>query len=149
MSERAVRTRVVKALRSLDAMAVENPALPGTPDVEFIGGWLELKKVDRWPAKGGVLHIPHFTKQQRLWLAKRWARGGYCGLLLQVGREWLLFDGDVAARVVGSADRQQLYDACRIKWGKIPPPKEFERCVCQICPPEKFSLSTASETRSR
>lgn len=134
-----MRRNVVRFLKKLDAVAVENPAMPGTPDVNFIGGWLELKKVDRWPERGGVLRLPHYTQQQRVWLWKRWVHGRYAGLLLQVGAEWLLFDGDVASRVVGRANRQELYDACRVRWDAIPAPKEFARCVSETCRRESGS----------
>lgn len=105
-----MRRKVVRALRDadLDAVAVENPAHPGTPDVNYAGGWIELKYLPAWPAKGGVVRIRHFSKQQRIWLERRRDAGGAAYLLLQVGTDWLLLDGRDAARYVGRVGRKKL-----------------------------------------
>jgi hypothetical protein len=123
MSERALRRRVVTALKTLDAIAVENPAYPGTPDVCYIEGWIELKQVDKWTA--GVLRIPHFTPQQRVWLKRRWRRGGEAYLLLQVERDWLVFDGATASEIVGRGDRRQLEEAALKNWRGLDGEKEL------------------------
>jgi hypothetical protein len=114
MSEKALRSRVVKALKTLDAVSVENPAYPGTPDVCYIEGWIELKQVNHWTA--GVLRIPHFTPQQRVWLRRRWRKGGEAYLLLQVQLDWLVFDGVTASEIVGRSDKGQLEEAALKKW---------------------------------
>lgn len=117
-SEQHMRQKVVKALKPLDAISVENPARPGTPDVNYIPGWLELKKLDRWPKnadKSPVL-IPHYTPQQRVWIKRRWRLGGPVFLLLQVGRTWLLFEGDVAATLVGHLNRSELEERAYRWW---------------------------------
>lgn len=125
-SERSMRARVTHALRALDAMAVENMVQPGTPDVEFIGGWVELKSADRWPVREKTpLRVPHFNALQRLWLRRRWERGGAAWLLLRVKRDWLLLDGDVAARIVGEANREQLIAAARCYWPTTPSDDEL------------------------
>jgi hypothetical protein len=90
----------------LDPVRVENPIHPGTPDVNLSDGkWIELKTVDRWPVRENtILRIGHYTPQQRVWLYQRWKYApGSTLLLLEVRseRQWLLFDGDVAAKVVG------------------------------------------------
>ena len=114
-------------------MAVENKALPGTPDVEYIGGWIELKWMRRWPqnADESAVLIPHFTPQQRAWLKLRWRRGGRCHLLLQVGREWQLFDGDVAAQEVGRATRQRLQAVARNTWLNGMNYEELKKCLSE------------------
>lgn len=99
-------------LKCWDAVAVENPAYPGTPDVNYVEGWIELKHKDYWPQVGEDRNIliPHFTQQQRVWLIKRWHRKGNCFLLLQVAQSWLLFDGLTAGNIVGRCTKQELYD---------------------------------------
>src|SRR3546814_13417930 len=94
MSESRLRGNIVKALRCWDAVVVENPVCPGTPDVNYIDGWLELKFLPKWPRVPSTnpILIRHYTAQQRIWLRRRWLRGGRSHLLLQVGREWLVFE---------------------------------------------------------
>lgn len=113
-----MRRNVVRLLRAagLDAVAVENPAHPGTPDVECVGGWIELKYLPAWPPRNGALRIPHFTRQQRIWLKRRWQAGGGAYLLLQVGTDWMLFDGETASYCVGYARRDELISLSLHSW---------------------------------
>lgn len=101
--EQQQRQLIVKALNKLkkDAISVENPALPGTPDVNFIGGWVELKYREDWPAKEETtVRLDHFTPQQRVWLMRRWYNKGASWLCLQISktRDWFVFDGETAAK---------------------------------------------------
>lgn len=98
--------RPVLLKAKLDPVRVENPIHPGTPDVNLCDGvWLELKSIEAWPVRASSnVAIRHFTPQQRVWLYRRWKYApGSTRLLLEVRsvREWLLFDGDVAAKIVG------------------------------------------------
>ncbi len=107
----------------MDPVRVENPALPGTPDVNFIDGWAELKHADRWPPKGGPLQLNHPpTPEQRTWLLRRWHCGGAAWLVLRVGREWLLFRGCDASRLwaterTAPPDRAELLNECVALYG--------------------------------
>jgi hypothetical protein len=90
----------------LDPVRVENPIHPGTPDVNLCDGrWLELKCIANWPAHPtSSVQIRHYTPQQRTWLYRRWKFApGTTFLLLEVRavQQWLLFDGNVAAKIVG------------------------------------------------
>jgi hypothetical protein len=96
----------------LDPVRVENPIHPGTPDVNLMDGrWIELKSADRWPVRARTrFRIPHFTQQQRVWLYRRWKYApGTTLLLLEMrsDRQWLLFDGNVAAEIVGRATQAE------------------------------------------
>ena len=66
---------------------------------------MELKCIPSWPARAGsCVSIRHFTNEQRVWLYRRWKYApGTTYLLLEVRAEkqWLLFDGDVATKIVG------------------------------------------------
>lgn len=117
MSESDMRRHVVRSLRELDAFAVENPAHPGTPDINYKEGWIECKWDKQWPVREETpLRIDHFTRQQRFFLRQRWARGGNVFLLLNVARDWLLFDGLVAATHVGYMARDELCLLARNHW---------------------------------
>ena len=100
------KLRPILIAAKLDPVRVENPIHPGTPDVNICDGrWIELKCIPKWPARASTrVRIAHYTPQQRVWLYRRWkAAPGSTLLLLEVraDRQWLLFDGDVAAKVVG------------------------------------------------
>lgn len=117
MKESRTRSTVLKALKILDARPVENSADPGTPDVNYIGGWVELKQISAWPSRPDTpVRCDHFTPQQRGWLIRRGLRGGRAWLLLQVRKEWLLFNGSVAAEHLGTATKEQLISICARYW---------------------------------
>ena len=99
------KLRPVLLAAKLDPVRVENPIHPGTPDVNLADGrWIELKCIPSWPVRAAsIVRIDHFTAQQRVWLFRRWKYApGSTMLLLNVeaARQWLLFDGDIAAKVV-------------------------------------------------
>lgn len=113
MSEAHYRKEVViPGLKKLgaDPIAVENGRChPGTPDVNWTHGWIELKVNPAWPARASTLvKFETFTKQQRIWLRNRWNAGGSAYLLARVGRNHLLWTGSDAADFVGIVDREKL-----------------------------------------
>lgn len=118
MAESDMRKRVLTALKSLHAIPVENrTACPGTPDVAYIGGWCELKWLRAWPKRADtVVEVEHFTAQQRVWLRQHRRAGGLAFVLLQCKREWLLFDGVVAADILGHAPRADLFQRATKTW---------------------------------
>lgn len=122
MTEYKDRSKVVKALSSLGAMPVENPAQPGTPDVAFFFGWIELKRILRFPVRGGVVKIPHYTQTQKAW-AKRYKRriaeldAANCDVYFLIHvvslKIWLVFDGAWAADHIGKdAKEGDFYANC-------------------------------------
>lgn len=133
MTEKAMWIRHVKpALARLDPVRVENPVNPGTPDVNYNLGWLELKFLREWPVRPEtVVSVEHFTPQQRVWLLRRHKAGGRAFMLLQVEQDWLLFRGDVAATIVGHATRKQLIDASRGYWPNKLNPQELRECLTE------------------
>lgn len=140
MAESAMRKKVVQLLRSLNAFAVENPALPGTPDVNYVEGWLELKWLRVWPVNAStVVALPHYTAQQRVWHINRRRAGGRSWLLLQCKREWLLLDGAVAALHLGTSTKAQLIQLATKYWSKGIDGEELIACVLQT--QSAFSLT--------
>ena len=130
MSESGMWTSLRPLLLDLDPERVENRVNVGTPDVNYVHGWIELKYTKRWPPKGGPLRVEHFTREQRAWLVRRRRAGGLAFLLLKVGKdEWLLFDGAIAAALLGDSTREELYQACRARWTRKPKKQEISLCL--------------------
>ena len=157
MSEATQWKNVKSALSLVDPVRVDNSAGPGTPDVNFGGvvegerieGWLELKWIRNWPAREETpLRVDHFTPQQRIWLRRRWIRGGVALLLIQVGREWLLFDGLTAAKHLGHKPRATLQNLALYVWSEGLNSGELIRCLRTISRQENASISPASVRES-
>ncbi len=57
---------------SWDAQRHEDKFTTGIPDVSYAlfgtSGWIELKCLDAWPVRNGIVKIPHLTAEQKLWL---------------------------------------------------------------------------------
>lgn len=116
------KLRPVLLAAKLDPVRVENPIHPGTPDVNLANGkWIELKCIPGWPVRDLTkVRIAHYTPQQRVFLYRRWkAAPGSTFLLLEVRaeRQWLLFDGDVAAKVVGKTTAVEHRKSARAIFG--------------------------------
>lgn len=97
--ESAARSLVVRALRHLDAVPIENAVGAGTPDINHRYGWIELKVF-----RNGV-GLRHFTPQQRAWIVRRAVRGGLVQVLVYDEGTWWLFDGEWAARTLKGCSR--------------------------------------------
>lgn len=120
MSEATMSRNVCDAIRRLDPQRVENRTVgPGTPDVNYLLGWIENKWLRMWPqnADTHAVKLDHdLEREQRVWLRQRWRMGGDCWVLLQVGRDWLLFTGEKGAEFVGRATRPVLYANAERTW---------------------------------
>lgn len=118
MAERDMRQRVIRALRELDAISVENRCGLGTPDVNYVEGWIECKWLRKWPKRPEtVVKLDHeLMAGQRAWIKRRAKRDGDVFVLLQCGREWLLIEGHYAACELGKQTREQLIESCAAYW---------------------------------
>lgn len=113
-------------LKKLDPVRIESHMTGGVPDVNYTQGWIELKYADRWPPRGGPLRVDHFVTSQRTWHVRRRLAGGRSFVLLKVGAsEWLLFDGAVAADLLGKVVRERLYEVCKARWTRLPRTEEI------------------------
>lgn len=120
MAESATNTRVMKALRRYHPVRVENSACPGTPDINCTLGWVEDKWIKSWPRAETIVRCDHFTPQQRCWHIQRNLAGGRSYVMLQVGRDYLLFMGHVAAEVLGRSTAERLEsNAMRVWRGRL------------------------------
>lgn len=128
MSESTMRSRLVLRCKDLDMKPVEMKFGRGTPDVNYIEGWLELKWLRGWPVQEGPVTIAHYTNHQRLWLKRRWERGGRSFLVLQVKNQWMAFCGCDAAPV-GTLTREELASIAVMYWERDLHLQEFKNLI--------------------
>ena len=138
----SMKPRVIKALKKLDAVSVENSVGPGTPDINYIEGWIELKWLRRWPAREStIVHLEHYTNQQKIFAVRRRSKGGQCWLLLLVNGQWLLFDGAVAAMKINKATAKELFECAHAVWPQGLLDEELLKCISQTQKPYSFSAA--------
>ena len=131
MIERDMRKQLVKLLRPLGAFAVENGGChPGTPDIAYVGGWIECKATEQWPARPETpVQLDHdLSKQQRIWLIKWHCVNGRAFVMLNIAGEWLLFRGIVATVILGGKEagtRRVLYKNALATWNRTPKTEEL------------------------
>jgi hypothetical protein len=129
MNEKDLQKRVIHAIRKLDPVPVDNPRKPGTPDVNYIEGWVELKYKDEWPKRAATLvKFPKFYPQQRVWLVKRSLAGGKCFILLQVDNMYLLYEGGYAAQHFDKMTKDEMIKNAVKVWDYFPE-MELPECL--------------------
>lgn len=128
---KSMRQTLVRLLKPLHAISVENGGChPGTPDINYVEGWIENKTLSRWPARETTaVRVPLFKPQQRIWLLRRCKAGGRAFLMLNVGRDWLLFRGDDAAANLGYVTKETLFSLAVRTWKGTPNQQELIECL--------------------
>jgi hypothetical protein len=148
MSETMMRKKVIKVLSGLHAVPIENPIGAGTPDVNYVEGWIELKWLREWPKRATtIVQVPHYTDQQQVWAFKRRRAGGQCWFLLQVRRDWLLLDGGVAAFVINRTTRQELIENATAYWDAGLPDSDLKELLTECQDPFEYSLAELAQLR--
>lgn len=122
-SERALWQALKKRMDKIRAHAVriEDRIGIGTPDVNFIRGWIELKHMDAWPVYAGTAVRCGLTQQQAVWAWRRHHAGGLCWILVRVATEVFLFAGSYGRTLVKDPPSQQQFrdNAVAIGWDQI------------------------------
>lgn len=104
---------------------IEDKLSHGIPDVCYAlpgvegFGFVELKWARAWPKRATTpLRLPHFTKVQKAWLRRFGDYAYRVYLLLQVEKDYMLFDY-VQAQRLGEITREQiLAGGCDEHWEK-------------------------------
>ena len=115
-----MRQRLVKAMSDFDAVPIENKLRAGTPDVEFINGWIECKWRKFWPKSADTrpVRFPHpLSKEQGLWLRRRALKGGVTLVAAQVSRDWFFFDGIDIKDYFGKMTKPEMIDKALLHMG--------------------------------
>lgn len=130
--ESKMRSDIIKLMRPLHAVAIENGCEAGTPDINYRDGWIECKSVDMPANPDTPVRVEHFTTDQRLWLRMRRQADGVALMLLKIGQWWLLLDGEVAAEIVGNVPFNQLFDNSIDAWYRMPNRKILLECLRKV-----------------
>lgn len=101
--EQALNNKLRMSLRGRDPFRVENAVGPGTPDIYYIGGWIESKVIKDVPKRGGVVKVPHYRPDQRAWHVRHRKAGGRVHVVIEVTAmdTTFVFDGADAAVNLG------------------------------------------------
>lgn len=132
MSESSLKSTLFEKIKKLWVPTrIESMCSPGFPDVFYTNsvhkrmGLLELKFCPRWPARSQTpVDLRHFSIQQRLFFARNNPAGCRGFFLLQVGKDYLLFDG----HEVGKAElptKDQLFSIAIKTWKNKMNPAEL------------------------
>lgn len=115
-SERSLWLRFKKGMKGYgDLVRIENPADPGTPDVNFcfsgIEGMLELKEHHEYPKRDAtrVFGPSGLRKDQIVWILNRCKSKGRVFILAQVDADLYLVPGRLALEF-NEMSAKELYD---------------------------------------
>lgn len=109
MAEADLNKRIRAAILHRDPVRVENGVGPGTPDIEYIGGWIESKMLKAWPKRADtIVRLGHYRPDQRGWHVRRRKAGGRVHVVLQIANDVLVFDALDAAKGLGFWTREQM-----------------------------------------
>ncbi len=119
-NEGSLNKLIQHALRDLDPRRVENVVDPGTPDICYVGGWVESKYMTAWPLRADrPVRVLHYRPDQRAWHTRHCQAGGVCHVVIQIATDVLVFNAQWAARHLGNMDRDNLEAAALLlmrKW---------------------------------
>lgn len=147
VSEKTMRGRLVKDLRSIDFRSIENWVGPGTPDSNYVEGWVELKWARSWPVKPGTpVVFEHYTPQQKVWQMRRWSRGGRVFVLVQIGLCWMLYDAPTAVEILGKATKSVMIDRAWKVWHKGLKVDQLIEWLCHMPLPVRLPRSIKGMT---
>jgi hypothetical protein len=112
-----------------DFQRIENLVGVGMPDVNGVlfstkrEVWIELKQIERWPARATTpLRIAHYTQEQRDWIAHRGKIAGNVYMLVGIAsspRVWLLYDWRASVDVVGRSTRDVMMERASVRVGGV------------------------------
>lgn len=112
--EAGLNGRIQRALSGRDPFRIENAVGPGTPDIGYVGGMIESKRLPAWPKKlTSVVKVPKYVPEQRAWHVRHRAAGGVVYLAIEIEATTLIFDASVAAQYLGMMTRSQMFAKAR------------------------------------
>ena len=129
MSEKtSVNQPLMRLLKSLHPIRIENSFGAGIPDINFSHGWIECKYLKSYPKKETTpVRLDHpYTDDQKRFAEKRERAGGKVWLVVKVSKDWYIFEYPNSL-LVGTITKKEMEDKCLIwfknepKWYQLTP----------------------------
>jgi hypothetical protein len=118
-----------------DVQSHEDIHSEGIPDLSYgvdgVNGWIELKQIKQWPVMEKTTVKPeHYTAQQVNWLRRRGKKGGFCYILVKVGKDdYFLFSWQEARLLKNGITKEDYFLDCIKHWSKNIDTKELLHCL--------------------
>lgn len=121
-SEAALKIQFKKNVRG-KVVRIESPLTgSGIPDTIWLLKdtgrvvWVELKYLDSWPVRDKT-RINFGLKTEQALFLYNWCRAGGCSyILVQIGKDYLLFNGRDALDIVKKVTRKGAFSVCLCCW---------------------------------
>ena len=95
----------------LDPVRIEAKGALGVPDVNFVGGWIELKQLKRWPLRDNTPVRIDLSTGQRAWIKRRTNAGGQVFVALRIGEQQMLFYGEWTVEAEETGKPRRYWEA--------------------------------------
>lgn len=142
-AEKTLRKKICRALRRYGALPVENPCVPGTPDVSCSLAWLELKEADMPKRATTPVRVPHYTEDQRRVHRFIEDGGGLVFVLVQVGRNLVMLTATVARDILNHVPFSELEANAVHSWKKLPTDTELRSALLSASASSSSAGATA------
>lgn len=139
MAERDLNDRLRAALAGWDPVRVENAVGVGTPDINYVSGWIESKQLPEWPKRPETpVRVEHYVPAQRGWHVKRTSAGGRVHVVIEVADTVMVFDARLAAQFLGDWTKDEMLRNALLVMR--PWDKRTFRAFIQECDKSRYSL---------
>lgn len=114
---------------------VENLLGSGMADVNYCiegsEGWIENKFLKKYPARPGTPVKIKWQPEQRPWLISQTRAGGRAFVLIQVDKDYFLYNADSRINLIGTMNKAQLWANATCVWERFIHFPKLKEILCR------------------